>query len=76
MAAVTALPMGLERRYLSAVGTVAHVVDVQRLAQGRGTAAKCGKWPDNLGWRGTGSQAERERAAALPLCKTCDRLTP
>ena len=25
------------------------------------------------GWLGTGSQAEYERAAALPLCKRCDR---
>lgn len=76
VADVTALPLGHERRYLSKRSNASHVVDVDRLAQGRGMAAVCGKYPSIDGWLGTGSQGERARAASMPLCKTCDRLTP
>lgn len=32
----------------------------------------CGRWVfDPAWWLGTGSQAEYERCASLPMCKTC-----
>lgn len=40
-----------------------------------GELAPCGVGPSRFrGWMGTGSQAEYERCAALPRCKTCVRM--
>jgi transposase len=35
----------------------------------------CGRFPWPNEWLGTGSQDEYERAAALPLCKLCEKET-
>jgi len=70
---MTDLPTGYERRYVSHAARVAHAVDVDR----EWIAACCGRrpvWYSAEGWLGTGSQAEYERATALPLCKACARL--
>lgn len=37
--------------------------------------AICGRLPFWTAWMGTGSQNEYEKAAALPLCLDCRRLT-
>lgn len=69
--------MGHERRYLRESSKVAHVVDVDQ-ERSRQTAL-CGRtpaWWEPDGWRGTGSQRERERAASLDLCKQCVRRLP
>lgn len=44
---------------------------------GRANSARCGispAWFDYRGWLGAGTQAEYERAAALPRCKRCINL--
>lgn len=73
---MTALPMGHERRYLTESASVAHVLDAWQPDR---AAALCGRtptWYEPHGWRGSGSHAERERAASLPLCKQCKRRLP
>lgn len=66
---MTALPDGYERRYVTG-GRVAHAVRVER----QSSQARCGFWVAGFGaWRGTGSPAERQRAASLPPCARCDR---
>lgn len=45
----------------------AHVAIAGRTLCGRGP-----QWPD--AWFGTGDQREYERAAALPLCTSCEQL--
>ncbi|MGH8575605.1 MAG: hypothetical protein ACREXX_13940 [Gammaproteobacteria bacterium] len=62
-----------ERRYLR-YGRVAHLLDA---VGGVGTyqVALCVRVPALCSaWLGTGSQAEYERAAELPLCQDCERL--
>lgn len=56
-------------RYMAG-GSVAHA-----LGRASDAAAVCGMGPWlSRHWRGTGSQEEYERAAALPLCRRCERL--
>lgn len=60
------------RRYTPG-GTVAHLVDDadwDRVPGGVVTAL-CGWWGQQTYWRGSGSQAEYDRAAALPTCRKC-----
>jgi len=62
----------LERRY-TRYGRVAHLLDPLEYSERTGTAAVlCGLWEWYVhSWLGTGSQAEYERAASLPVCKNC-----
>jgi hypothetical protein len=65
------LPRGYERRYTS-IGRVAHAVDIDGPHPAY-AGARCHLDAPLGGWLGTGSQAEYERAAALPLCRLCRR---
>ncbi len=50
----------------------------KRRSAGLDHVAQCGispQWFDPTGWLGTGSQVEYERAANLPRCRRCVRLT-
>lgn len=50
----------------------------KRRSGGLDGTARCGTapaWYEPIDWHGTGSQAEYERAAALPKCRRCLRLT-
>ncbi len=55
-----------ERRYLPG-GRVAHAVNPNH------GQAVCGTTADRDDWRGTGTQDEYERVAALPRCRACLR---
>ena len=53
-------------------GGVAHLLSPTSTIMGGDTLCPVApSWPDV--WRGTGSQAEHELAASLPLCKTCEK---
>lgn len=64
------------RRY-TAWGKVAHLLPFTTdFSAAPYTQAACGVspiWP--WAWYGSGSQDEHDKAAALPLCKTCERKT-
>jgi hypothetical protein len=64
------LPEFHERRYTWG-GRVAHVLWVGRTMQPY-AAALCGRQPQLFdAWRGSGSQDEEDKAAAMPLCRIC-----
>jgi len=61
-----------ERRY-APTGKVAHLLRPHYYGDHVSTVL-CGLWAWHASWwRGTGSQDEYERAAALPVCKNCER---
>lgn len=66
----------LHWRYLGQQSTAVHAVQALQ-ADGIRAVAACGLkpswWRPGSGWRGTGSQEEYERAAALPRCGRCVR---
>jgi hypothetical protein len=43
------------------------------LSEPENRMARCGADERGRGWRGEGSQAERDYAAMLPLCSSCMR---
>lgn len=67
-----------ERRYISRLAGVAHLLSPFELSKDDNTpTALCGRWQWTASdWFGSGSQAEYERAAELPLCKSCARQIP
>lgn len=69
------IAMGYERRYISATAKAAHLVAPAELSAFNHTpTALCGMWAWSASdWWGTGSQEEAERAASMPVCKTCTR---
>ena len=65
-----------ERRYTQQ-GRMAHLLDPVDLARNGATpTALCERWQWSAsGWWGSGSQDEIERAAVLPLCTGCGRVS-
>lgn len=63
-----------ERRYFPA-GKVTHLLGAHDWSGAQVPHALCGLWAWKVYWRGTGSQDEYDRAAALPICKSCLRKT-
>jgi hypothetical protein len=64
--------MSGDRVYTGPRGKVAHLIPAS--AAGYVSRAACGLWAwSRSNWRGTGNQTEYDRAASLPLCKTCER---
>ncbi len=59
-------PPAFEWLYLKN-GKVAHAIST---FNGRSFSAECGMYTFGF-WRGTGSQAEYDKAASLPKCKSC-----
>ena len=63
----------LRARAYTRTGKTAHLLQPFQSPNGNG-AALCGTAPEwSDAWRGTGSQAEIETVASLPLCKRCER---
>lgn len=64
------MPRGYTRVYTPG-GITAHLLD-ELLSPNKLNAVICGRMPmfPDL-WHGTGSQDEEERAADLPLCRSC-----
>lgn len=61
-----------DRVYTGPRGKVAHLIGGG--APGFVSAAVCGLWAwSRSDWRGLGTQDEYDRAASLPLCKSCER---
>ena len=62
-----------ERRYTSPTAQSVHLLPPFEFATpDRTPTALCGKWMWTASdWFGSGSQSEYDRAAALPVCKTC-----
>lgn len=58
-----------ERMYLRR-GRRAHLISPSFYGQ---RVAVCGRYPWPEEFRGTGTQDEYDRAAALPLCSLCER---
>lgn len=50
-------------------GAVVHLLPEDASLNKNLDGALCGIWPDY--WLGSGSYAEQERAANLPVCKRC-----
>lgn len=64
--------MAPDRVYTGTRGKVAHLIPAS--SPGYVSRAFCGLWAwSRSNWRGTGSQSEYDLAAALPLCKSCER---
>jgi hypothetical protein len=61
-----------ETRVYLPTGVVAHILPVYSSPnEGYPTCIRCSRQPRwGTCWYGTGSMAEREKAAALPLCST------
>jgi hypothetical protein len=65
-------------RFYTPGGTVAHLIEDRQWDDGGSLyatesypRAACGWWGQHSYWRGTGSQTEYDKAAALPTCRKC-----
>jgi hypothetical protein len=61
-------------RVYTRTGAKAHLLPPLTSPNAGYPVALCGRQPEfSDSWRGTGTQAEHERAAELPLCSRCEQ---
>lgn len=70
---MTDWPDDVTQVYFGPGSAVSHLMNDTDLL-GPVSPASCGRRPSLFGWYGTGCQAERDRAAKLPLCTGCQQL--